>query len=187
MFRSNLHKVVTKCFFCTLTKRTSSIATSRALCNYTRNNNFYQTPQTHQGLFPVQRNQKLNYSTTLAPASASNTLSTSASDGNGNDGDVTNHTFSDYEKESNKEDDSEYSELLLTPEEDALVKIDYDLAEDGTRTGVCIVSFNDPTKLNPLTVTMGKVFQRKMRQIRKDNDIGKFICLYLSLFIFSSI
>jgi enoyl-CoA hydratase/carnithine racemase len=55
---------------------------------------------------------------------------------------------------------------VLTPEEDNMVKIDRDVNDHGHETGVAIVSFNVPDKLNALTVELGKVFEKKMRKLR---------------------
>lgn len=47
-----------------------------------------------------------------------------------------------------------------------MVTISYDQDSTGRQTGVAIVSFNMPDKLNALTVELGKVFEKKIRQLR---------------------
>lgn len=64
----------------------------------------------------------------------------------------------------------EESAHTFTPEEEQMIQIEHDVDSAGENTGVVIVSFNVPDKLNALTVDMGKVFEKKIRKLRSMCD-----------------
>jgi len=64
---------------------------------------------------------------------------------------------------------------MFTPEEDALVSVTHDELADGCRTGVVLVHFNTPEKLNALTEDVGRVFQKKLKLLRTDNTIRALV------------
>ncbi|KNC70348.1 hypothetical protein SARC_17127, partial [Sphaeroforma arctica JP610] len=54
----------------------------------------------------------------------------------------------------------------FTPEQDQTVTLTYDTNSEGVKSGVVVVTFNVPDKLNALTEVIGHVFEKRMRQIR---------------------
>eukprot|EP00123_Amoebidium_parasiticum_P011969 comp21034_c1_seq1/m.28260 comp21034_c1_seq1/g.28260 ORF comp21034_c1_seq1/g.28260 comp21034_c1_seq1/m.28260 type:complete len:342 (-) comp21034_c1_seq1:191-1216(-) len=64
---------------------------------------------------------------------------------------------------------------MLTPEEDAMIKVTHDKDDNGELTGVVTMSFNMPDRLNALTVDLGRVFEKKIRTLRKDSTIRAMI------------
>lgn len=66
----------------------------------------------------------------------------------------------------------------FTPEEDAMVKITHDTDEQGRKTGVAVVSFNMPDKMNALTVELGKVFEKKIRLLRSMFNVASLFTTF---------
>eukprot|EP01134_Creolimax_fragrantissima_P007814 CFRG7814T1 len=64
---------------------------------------------------------------------------------------------------------------LFTPEEEACITLTYDENEKGEKSGVVVVKFNVPDKLNALTEDLGKVFEKRMRQVRGDESVRAMI------------
>eukprot|EP00124_Ichthyophonus_hoferi_P005044 Ihof_evm2s650 gene=Ihof_evmTU2s650 len=62
-----------------------------------------------------------------------------------------------------------------TETSDSLTQVTYDVDDKGVRTGVVILSFNTPENDNTLTITMGRVFEKRIRALRRDPNIHALV------------